>query len=173
MNHPQPDPKDHKDSISKLKIGIIHAGLSHMGEQEAAHSRLVRSLVDGAQKELKRIGLKENQITVIECPGSLEIPQMAHRAISELDLNGVQACSLIVDGGIYRHEFVAQTSLDKLMQVSLDTGIPVASTLLTPARQNSPVTQFDELHTHLYDKGREGASALIWQILQLGAVSQN
>ena len=44
----------------------------------------------------------------------------------------IVAAGLIVNGGIYRHEFVAATVIDALMQVQLDTDIPIISLVLTP-----------------------------------------
>ena len=42
------------------------------------------------------------------------------------------AAALIVDGGIYRHNFVAAAVVDGFMRVALDTGVPVLSISLTP-----------------------------------------
>lgn len=38
----------------------------------------------------------------------------------------------MVNGGIYRHEFVNSAVIDGLMRVQLDTGVPVFSAVLTP-----------------------------------------
>jgi 6,7-dimethyl-8-ribityllumazine synthase len=45
---------------------------------------------------------------------------------------GIVAAALVVDGGIYRHEFVAQSVVSGLMQVQLETEVPVFSVSLTP-----------------------------------------
>ncbi len=171
MNYTQPQLKDHTSVIKKLKIGIVSAGLSHLGAQEAAHSKLVRAIVDGALTEMSAQGIDTKQIVLVECPGVLEIPLMARHIIREYGLDGVIGCALIVDGGMYRHEFVAQASLDQLMAVSLETDTPIASSLLTPVKSRAPETQFDELLAHLQGKGKEGAGALLRQIIQLKVLS--
>ena len=38
----------------------------------------------------------------------------------------------MVDGGIYRHEFVADTVIKALMDVQLRTEVPIFSAVLTP-----------------------------------------
>lgn len=43
----------------------------------------------------------------------------------------VVAAGLVVDGGIYRHEFVVQAVISGLMQVRLETVVPVLSAVLT------------------------------------------
>ena len=41
-------------------------------------------------------------------------------------------CALVVNGGIYRHEFVADAVINGLMRVQLETDVPVISAVLTP-----------------------------------------
>mgnify|MGYP001206756291 CR=1 FL=1 len=45
---------------------------------------------------------------------------------------GIAAAALVVDGGIYRHDFVAQAVVTGLMEAQLATGVPVFSVSLTP-----------------------------------------
>ncbi len=173
MQFLQPDPSKQATIIKTLRIAIVSAGLSHLGEPEAAHSKLVRSAVEGAKRELSRLGVDvDKNLMEIECPGVLEIPLMSLTLIKKHSLDGVIACALVVNGGIYRHEFVAQTSLDILMKVSLETNTPIASCMLTPVEPNSPQTQYNMLLEHLSGKGVECAGALIRQILQLKTVDK-
>jgi 6,7-dimethyl-8-ribityllumazine synthase len=37
-----------------------------------------------------------------------------------------------IDGGIYRHDFVAHAVIDALMRVQLDSDVPVFTAVLTP-----------------------------------------
>jgi len=39
----------------------------------------------------------------------------------------IVAAGFVVDGGIYRHEFVAEAVIGGLMRVQLETGVPVIS----------------------------------------------
>lgn len=171
MHYALPDLEKSTEQLKKLKLGFVSAGLSHMGNAEAAHSKLVRSSVEGATAELTRLKISiESQLLHVNVPGVLEIPLMAKQLIEKHSLDGVIGFAIIINGGVYRHEFVAQASLDLLMKVSLKTGIPIASCLLTPVEPKAPETQFEFLKDHLRGKGQECARALVEQILQLKAV---
>jgi 6,7-dimethyl-8-ribityllumazine synthase len=157
--------------ISKLKIGLVSASLGHMQARERTHTTLVRSSVDGAVAELINLGINiDEQIIQKEVAGVLEIPLMCKILIERQQLDGIIAFGLIIDGGIYRHEFVAQNSLDTLMQISLNTNTPVASCILTPQTKNAVENEFDMLLDHLNDKGTESARALLQQIELLNGV---
>jgi len=73
----------------------------------------------------------------------------------------VVACALVVDGGIYRHEFVAGAVIDGLMRVQLDTGVPVLSMVLTPQQFHEHDVHTRFFAEHLVTKGREAARACV------------
>ena len=94
-------------------------------------------------------------------PGSLELPLQAQRLARTGRYALIVCAGLVVDGGIYRHEFVAQTVLDGLMRVQLDTDIPVLSIVLTPHEFRDSEAHREFFHSHLYTKGQEAASACL------------
>lgn len=104
------------------------------------------------------IARQGGDVPAIECfsvPGSLEIPLMAQRLARTGAYSAVCCSGLVVDGGIYRHEFVAAAVLHGIVQVSLETGVPVLSAVLTPHQfQGSPehVAFFAQ---HMVTKGEE------------------
>ena len=69
-----------------------------------------------------------------------------------------RAC--VVDGGIYRHEFVADAVIGGLMRVQLDTGVPVISAVLTPHHFHEHETHRAFFFEHLETKGAEAAARL-------------
>ena len=87
---------------------------------------------DAFAVEIERHGLGREQIEFFEVPGSLDIPLQAKLLAKTGRYAVIVAAGLIVNGGIYRHEFVAATVIDVLMQVQLDTEIPIISLVLTP-----------------------------------------
>ena len=58
------------------------------------------------------------------CPGAFEIPLHAKRLATSGRYAAVVGAGLVVDGGIYRHEFVADAVVNGLMRVQLDTDVP-------------------------------------------------
>ena len=65
-------------------------------------------------------------------PGSFEIPLHAQRLAGIGRYAAIVGAGFVVDGGIYRHEFVAEAVINGLMRVQLDTDTPVISMVLTP-----------------------------------------
>ncbi len=63
-----------------------------------------------------------------------------------------------MDGGLYRHEFVASAVIDGLMTAQLDTGIPIFSAVLTPHDFLSD-GQAEFFTEHFVLKGAEAAQA--------------
>ena len=71
----------------------------------------------------------------------------------------IAASGLVVDGGIYRHDFVAQTVCNALMQVQLETLVPVLTAVLTPHHFHEHAEHIDYFSQHFIKKGQELAIA--------------
>ncbi len=91
--------------------------------------------------------------------GAFEIPLHAQRLAASGRYRAIVAAGLVVDGGIYRHEFVAEAVIDGLMRVQLDTGVPVFSAVLTPHHFHEHDEHQRFFHEHFQVKGREVAKA--------------
>jgi 6,7-dimethyl-8-ribityllumazine synthase len=71
----------------------------------------------------------------------------------------IVAAGLVVDGGIYRHEFVASSVIDGLMRVQLDTEVPIISVVLTPQNFHEHDAHRQFFRDHFLIKGEEAAQA--------------
>src|SRR5258708_3745426 len=98
-------------------------------------------------------------IDVFEVPGSFEIPLHAQILAKTRRYTAIVAAGLVVDGGIYRHEFVADTVIKALMDVQLRTEVPVFSAVLTPQHFHESAAHFDFFRNHSATKGIEVAEA--------------
>src|SRR5215472_15512433 len=110
-----------------------------------------------------RIGLAErgfSDVDVIEVPGAFEIPLRIKRLASSGQYAALAGCALVVDGGIYRHDFVAATVVDALMRVQLDTDVPVFSAVLTPHHFHEHGEHLAYFARHFEVKGQELAGAI-------------
>ena len=67
----------------------------------------------------------------------------------------------MVDGGIYRHDFVAGAVVDGLMRAALDTGVPVLSISLTPHQFQDTDHHRAIFQAHFVEKGHEAARAAL------------
>jgi len=104
--------------------------------------------------------LEENAVS-IECftaPGVVEIPLLVKRCAESAKYDIVVVSGLIVDHGIYRHEFVAQSVMDATMRVQMDSNMPVIYGILTPREFMSDGRE-DFFFQHFSIKGKEAASA--------------
>eukprot|EP01037_Dinobryon_pediforme_P017524 gene17524-17724_t len=100
-----------------------------------------------------------SQIDVFDVPGALEMPLTARNLALTGNYVAVVAAALVVDGGIYRHDFVAQAVVDGLMRVGLDTGVPILSVSLTPHNYQETAAHIEFFRAHFVEKGREAAHA--------------
>lgn len=113
------------------------------------------------EREMKH--LKADQYSIIhhEVPGAFEIPLIA-KVFAETGLfSAVAVAGFVVDGGIYRHEFVAHAVIDGLMRVQLDSGVPVLSAVLTPQRFHEHSEHRRFFLSHMKIKGAELAVACV------------
>ena len=65
-------------------------------------------------------------VDVFDVPGAFEMPLIAKKLAGTGKYAVVVAAALVVDGGIYRHDFVAQAVVSGLMQAGLETEVPVS-----------------------------------------------
>ena len=102
-----------------------------------------------------------NQIDVFDVPGAFEMPMLARDLAASGQYGAVAAAAFVVDGGIYRHDFVAQAVVDGLMRAGMDTGVPVLSISLTPHHYQETDHHNAIFADHFVQKGREAAEAAL------------
>ena len=121
--------------------------------------------------EMGKHGYGADDVQVFSVPGSLEIPLMARRLARTGRYAAVCASGLVVDGGIYRHDFVAQAVLHGIVQTSLETDVPVLSAVLTPHHFHEHAVHEEFFAQHMRTKGTELAEACVGIVAQLAAVA--
>jgi 6,7-dimethyl-8-ribityllumazine synthase len=127
--------------------------------QSSWHSDIVEACRLAFLDEIPKRGIPAAQIDVFEVPGAYEIPLHAKLLAKTGRYTAIAAAALVVDGGIYRHDFVASTVIDAMMQVQLQTEIPIFSAVLTPQQFHEHATHLDFFRQHLAIKGIELAKA--------------
>jgi len=129
------------------------------------HSEIVNRCQDGFIAEFDRRGWSTDGVEIIEVPGAFEIILLAKKLAKTGTFEAIIAVGLVVDGGIYRHDFVATAVINGLMQVQLETDIPVISAVLTPHQFHEHETHLNFFGEHFVTKGVETANACI-QVLE-------
>jgi len=125
------------------------------------HAELVGQARDALLDELESMGVAADSVDTFDVPGAFEIPLIAQALARSGRYAAIVACALVVDGGIYRHEFVAHAVIDGLMRAQLDSGVPVLSAVLTPQAFHEHETHERFFAEHLVHKGREAARACV------------
>ncbi|MGI9485349.1 MAG: 6,7-dimethyl-8-ribityllumazine synthase [Geminicoccaceae bacterium] len=103
--------------------------------------------------------LPSPMLSVFEVPGAFEMPLLAKRLALSGDFDVIVAAAFVVNGGIYRHEFVAQAVVTGLMDVQLETDVPILSVSLTPHHFQPTDEHNAFFEAHFVKKGREAADA--------------
>ena len=127
--------------------------------QSSWHKEIVDVCRDSFLAEIERLGTPGSEIDQFEVTGAFEIPLHAQKLAASGGYAAIVAAGLVVDGGIYRHEFVAEAVIGGLMRVQLDSGVPVISAVLTPHHFHEHEAHTSFFTSHFKVKGREAARA--------------
>ncbi|WP_324617333.1 6,7-dimethyl-8-ribityllumazine synthase [Microvirga alba] len=136
----------------QTRIAFVQSGW-HKDIVDRCRDAFVAAMTDG--------GVDRQSIDLYEVPGAFEIPLLAKRLAKSGRYDAIVASGLVVDGGIYRHEFVADAVISGLMQIQLETDVPVLSAVLTPQHFHEHDTHREFFTSHFDVKGREAAAACL------------
>ena len=136
------------------------------------HHDLVCRSTTAIRAEFARHFMPEDCVTQFDVPGAFEMPLLAKRLARSGSYDAVIACALVVNGGIYRHEFVAAAVVDGLMRVQIDEDVPIFSAVLTPRDFHEHETHRRFFEEHLVAKGTEVARACLAALAGLDALTR-
>ena len=129
------------------------------------HDDIVDRAYEGFVAEAAK-SLPNAKVDGFDVPGAFEMPLVAKKLAQTGKYDAIVSAAFVVNGGIYRHEFVSEAVVTGLMNVGLETGVPVFSVSLTP-HNFQPVDSLISYYTaHFVKKGAEAAHA-VQQILAL------
>src|ERR1700726_3579159 len=135
--------------------------------QSSWHREVVEECRIAFLDEIEARHIDRARVDVFEVPGSFEIPLHAQLLAKTRRYTAIVAAGLVVDGGIYRHEFVADTVIKALMDVQLKTEVPIFSAVLTPQQFHESAVHYDFFRKHFAIKGIEVAEACANTLLSL------
>ncbi|MFZ4284888.1 6,7-dimethyl-8-ribityllumazine synthase [Variovorax sp. HJSM1_2] len=145
-------------SPKPMRVAFVHASW---------HADIVNQARDAFVAEMGLLGVSSASIDVFALPGAYELPLHAKKLAKSGQYDAVVACALVVDGGIYRHDFVAQTVVQALMDVQLETEVPMFSVVLTPHHFHEHAEHRDYFYKHFLLKGKEAARACVATVASL------
>lgn len=139
-------------ALQTLRVAVIRARW---------HADIVDRCVAAFETELGRIASGRFTVDIFDVPGAYEIPLQAKTLASGGKYAAMLGCAFVVDGGIYRHDFVASSVLQGMMSVQLDAGVPVLSAVLTPHHFHDSQEHRRFFIEHFSLKGKEVAQACV------------
>ena len=102
-----------------LRIGVVHSRFNE---------RICEVLLESARAEVARAGAEAEFVSVA---GALEIPLALQWLAQSGRFDALAAIGAVVRGDTYHFEVVANESARGIMDVALETGLPVANGVLT------------------------------------------
>ena len=102
---------------------------------------LVRMLLTACDKQLVELGVAPTDIDVVSVPGALEIPlalqtlAFERRGLAGRRYDALVALGCVVRGETYHFEVVANESARGILDVQLETGVPIANGVLTTSTE--------------------------------------
>ena len=128
-----------------LRIGIVQSRFNEYAGE---------GLLAACLEELKRLGVVEEDVTLMRVPGALEIPYALQQLASTEEYDALISFGAVIRGETYHFEIVSNESASGIMQVSLDFDIPIANAVLT--------TENDEqTKARLVQKGTDAARVAV------------
>jgi 6,7-dimethyl-8-ribityllumazine synthase len=129
------------------------------------HADIVDKSYEGFVARMAELS-PDAEVIAYDVPGAFEMPLLGKRLAKTGKFDAVVAAALVVDGGIYRHDFVADAVVSGLMQAQLETEVPMFSVSLTP-HHFQPIEEHITFYTeHFVKKGAEAANA-VHQVLAI------
>ena len=92
---------------------------------------ICEGLLAACTSELKRLGVAEGDIEIATVPGALEIPLVLQTMAQSRRFDALVALGAVIRGDTYHFEVVSNDACRAVMEVQLDTGVPVANGILT------------------------------------------
>ena len=105
-----------------LRVGVVMARFN---------IDVCEGLLSACTAELKKLGVAAGDITIATVPGALEIPLVLQTMAQTGSFDALVALGAVIRGETYHFEVVSNDSCRAVMEVQLDTGIPVANGILT------------------------------------------
>ncbi len=118
------------------------------------NSFIVDHLVNGAVDVLRRHGVADSDMTLINVPGAFEIPLTVQRVAATQQYDAVIALGCVIRGATPHFDYVAGECAKGLSAVSLAQNLPVAFGVLTV---DSIEQAIERAGTKAGNKGAEAA----------------
>ena len=139
---------------SRLRVAIVASRFNQ---------ELCDALVKDAQSALKACRIPEQQMTLIRVPGSFELPVAASRLARSEKYDAIVCLGVIIKGDTKHDQYIADAVAHGLMDIAVQTGIPVSFGVLTTENK----TQAEARALGSKKKGWEAAMSAVETVCSL------
>ncbi|MFU8832022.1 MAG: 6,7-dimethyl-8-ribityllumazine synthase [Wenzhouxiangella sp.] len=115
-------------------------------------------LLDGCRTALAQAGVSDSDMRVVHVPGAWELPLACRQLARTGHYDAVIALGAVVRGETAHFDFISAECARGLMQVALETDLPVLFGVLTPENEAQALERADPARKN---KGREVAVAAL------------
>jgi len=119
------------DNITEIETNLDGAGLRIGIVMSRFNIDIGEGLLGSCVAELDKLGVKQEDVTLVTVPGALEVPLVLEKMALSDSYDALIAIGAVVRGDTYHFEIVANESCSGITQVQLDSGIPIANGILT------------------------------------------
>ncbi len=95
------------------------------------NSEYTSRLESGARQALAEAGADEDAVVTFHVPGAFELPFACQQAARDGDFHAVIALGVVIRGDTPHFDYVAGEAARGIMNVSLETGVPVMFGVIT------------------------------------------
>ncbi|WP_180898096.1 6,7-dimethyl-8-ribityllumazine synthase [Martelella soudanensis] len=132
------------------------------------NEKVTTGLLNGARAELTERGAPVADADIFDVPGAFEIPLVAKKLAATGKFDGIVTIGAVIKGETAHFEYISEAAVHGLMQVSLETGVPVTFGILTTY---TAFQAFERSDDNEDNKGRESAAACIEALEALAKVA--
>lgn len=128
-----------------------------------------RALLQGAKDTFSEAGLNASDLEEIWVPGCFELPVVAAEAARSQRYSGIICLGCVIQGETPHFDYVAGETARGLMQVGIDTGVPVIFGVLTTENEQQALARSGLKGGN---KGRDAAQAALSMSRVMGMVKE-
>ena len=155
----------HYENIYEYETALAGDGLCVAIVMSRFNPEIGEGLLAACVAELQHLGVADCDIEIATVPGALEIPLVLQTMAQSDRYDGLIALGAVIRGETYHFEVVSNDSCRAVMEVQLDTGIPVANGILT-------CEDDDQALARTQAKGSDCARAVVEMANLLRAVAE-
>ena len=141
-------------SINELDPVYDGSGLAVGIVMSRFNKDICEGLLSACEIELARLGVARDDVLLVDVPGALEHPLALQKMAQSGNYDSLIAIGAVVRGDTYHFEVVSNESARGILDVQLETGVPIANAILT-------VDTEEQGHARMHEKGRDAARVAI------------